>query len=224
MKPSGVIFDFDGVLVDSLNAHLTAWTQAYDICFGLPLDPKFYADLVGHSTIYIAGYLCRLAGVPEGGTRLAETKSKWLNDNIHSVPLLSGVKESFQYLRAVGIPFGIASNAPIKFIRKVLAHHKLELEVVLGREDAPRPKPAPDPFLLCAQRLAIPVSQQKQAYIFEDSVHGLAAARLAQMFPIGVTSQKESATLLNAGALITCANLAEALEQGWFTTLPLPIS
>lgn len=220
MGPRGVLFDFDGVIVDSLNAHLSAWSQAYHACFGRELDPAFYRQMVGRATVQIGGTLARLAGFPERSTELVQAKADVLKASHRDIPLLPGVRETFQELERRSIPFGIASNAPRAFVAQLVEHHDLKVRVALGREDAPRPKPAPDPYLICARALRLSIDDQRATFVFEDSVHGLRAGIAAGMIAVGVTTQESAAALMAAGAHLTVAHLQEALAKGLFERIP----
>lgn len=221
MPPSGVLFDFDGVIVDSLRSHLAAWSDAFQACFGEPLDPALYREMVGRATVQIGGTLARLAGFPEKSTELVAVKSDLLKTKYQDIPLLPGAREAFQELERLKIPYGIASNAPRAFVAQVVAYHRLKVPVALGREDAARPKPAPDLYLTCAKALGLGIDAQRATLVFEDSVHGLRAGVAAGMVAIGVTTQESAATLQSAGAHSTVAHLGEALERKFFVKLPL---
>lgn len=220
MTPRGVLFDFDGVIVDSLASHLAAWSDAYRTCFGLDLDPALYRELVGRATVQISGTLARLAGFPDRATELMASKAELLKTKYRDIPLLPGAREVFSELERRQIPFGIASNAPRAFVTQVVAYHALPVPVALGREDAARAKPAPDPYLTCAKALGLSIDDQRATLVFEDSVHGLRAGVAAGMVTIGVTTQESAATLLSAGAHFTVAHLREALERGFFEKIP----
>lgn len=213
MAVAGVLFDFDGVVADSLSAHLHAWGEAYQECFKKKLNPEVYLKITGHATPRIAGILATEAGEREKADALAKRKEAWLRENRHAVPLFPGVKYVFQHLQSHHIPYAIASNAPIPFIQQVLHGHGLEVKTVLGRESVPRPKPAPDIYLLAATMLNIPISQHERTVVFEDSPHGLTAAVSAKMFPVGITSQNDSEILTRAGARVTFPSVYHAWES-----------
>ena len=214
MKPKGVIFDFDGVIVDSLALHLRAWDTASRRLFGTTVtEPD---RLAGRSTNAIASILANENNKPSSADELANLKRDELNRGSGPVPIFPGVPEVFAKLRSENIPFGIASNAPRHFILQALTDLRLEADIIVGIEDAPRPKPFPDPFLLCAARLAIAIDDHAGITVYEDSRHGLGAAKKAGMIPIGVTSQHPAHELLESGAVKTCAHLRDALDRGYF--------
>jgi beta-phosphoglucomutase len=217
-KPSGVIFDFDGVVVDSLSVHLEAWRISYQTLYGSPLIDT--TGLPGRSTVAIADILSSRAGRPETKIKLADIKREILRQNRNQIKLLPGAAEAFDYLQRKNRPFGIASNAPRAFIASTLESHGISVDHFFGVDDVTRPKPEPDVFLKCAQALGISVTRHCDILVFEDSPHGLRAAIKAGMFGVGVLTQNNASEMFAAGAAVTCAHILEALQRGWFETLP----
>jgi len=219
MRIKGVIFDFDGVIVDSMALHLWAWDRASLKLYGKKIDDP--TRLAGRSTDAIASILAGEQAQPSTASELAEAKRDELRASSAPAPLFPGVSECFAFLRQSGLPFGIASNAPHKFIEATLRDFHLNVDVVMGIEDSVRPKPFPDPFLLCAKHLGIHHDDHKSVIVFEDSRHGLGAAVKAGMIAIGVTTQHPAHELKESGAVLTCSHLRDALDRGFFSNLPL---
>ena len=213
MRIAGVLFDFDGVVVDSLSVHISAWEMAVQELFGSQIASA--RRLAGRSTMAIAQILASENKRPDLASSLADRKRQILTQQGNAVPLLPGFREFAAHLSAHHRPWGIASNAPREFIRKTLAHHGIDARFVFGIDDVQRGKPAPDVFLLCAKACGIQVLEHNSTLVFEDSTHGLQAAQTAGMIPVGVTTQHDAETLRNAGAKLICKDLSEALAQGW---------
>jgi len=216
-RPAGVLFDFDGVIVDSLAVHLRAWENASQRIYGTAVaEPR---RLAGRSTEAIAKIIAAENREPGSASTLAEAKRDELRSLATGMPSLPGVPEVFDYLRSEGIPFGIASNAPRAFVSRTLEQLHLDVQIRIGIEDVRHGKPSPEPFLTCAKQLGIAVMDHPRVLVFEDSTHGLRAAVGAGMIAIGVTTQHESSDLIAAGARATCAHLRDALDRGWFGSL-----
>ena len=220
MRPAAVLFDFDGVVVDSLRYHLDAWNKATNLFFGQQLSTSMSAQIMGHATQTIGVILAEHFGVPTKAEELAEAKRRFLVEIGVGIPVLPGAREAFKWLAAAGIPFGIASNAPRLYIEHLLHSHGMSAKVVMGIEDSQAPKPSPEPYLVCAKRLAVAIDDHKNTLVFEDSVHGLEAAKRAGMIPVGVTTQHSSETLREGGASLTCESIADAMAKGWLTKIP----
>ena len=219
MIPAAHIFDFDGVVVDSISMHLEAWDGAISATFSQVIESELRRSLVGMSTKEIAELLAQTYGNPSKRTGLASLKRELLNEIMDNVPFLPGALESFALLKKQGSPFGIASNAPLDFINKALSEAGITVDVVVGIENSGRPKPNPDPFLTCAKMLGIDFSNHERCVVFEDSKHGLRAAHAAGMTPIGLETQHEAAYLKSFGARFTCLNLQDAIDRGWMTEI-----
>lgn len=217
VKPAGIIFDFDGVVVDSLTVHLEAWKSAYVHLFKDPLENT--EGLVGRSTLAIAELLTTRANQPHMKLELAELKRSILRESQTSILPIPGALESFEWLAQERIPFGIASNAPRAFIIQTLDQLNVRVDHIFGIDDVPRPKPEPDGFMLCARSIGISFLDHSRTIVFEDSVHGLKAAVTAGMHPIGVTTQNSDAELKAGGALKTCRDIAHAFANGWFNDI-----
>ncbi len=213
VSPRAVLLDFDGVVADSLQAHLDAWNLAVGQMFGRTLeDPQ---SIAAYATPTIASILAkRYAGDPSQASDLANLKKRIMLGAEVTVHLFPGVKEMLAVLTDREVPFAIASNAPADFIRKILAQHGVEVEVVIGRADAAKAKPFPDVFWEASNRLRVDPKERGRVLVFEDSLHGLEAAIRAGMVPIGVSTHHSAAELSAKGAKATCHHLSDALSQG----------
>lgn len=219
-KPAaGFIFDFDGVVVDSLSTHLRAWETATAALFGMSLvNPT---RLIGYSTAAIGMLLAKEAGDPTKAPELVRLKREALESQKDAVEALPGTKNLFKKLAAHNLPWGIASNANRAFITQTLATLDLDVPLVVSVEDVRNPKPAPDIFLLCATRLGISHLDHKRTIVFEDSVHGIHAAVKAGMFAVGLTTQHPEGVLQKAGAQLTCESLADVVAGNWLDKPPV---
>lgn len=216
MSIKGVLFDFDGVIVDSIEVHKFAWAAAYEKIFDHNL-PNYPTDhLTGKSSLKISEFLCSKIDRLDMMNRLAELKLKILLNESPAPQLLPGVQDIFNYLEKASIPFGIASNAPREYIRKTLGIHNLNVTEYVGYDEIPNPKPAPDPYLVCAEKCSINKSNFKDVMVFEDSVPGIKSAISAGMIPIGVLSTHKEKDLINAGALKCCTDLSIPIGENWF--------
>ena len=215
---AGFIFDFDGVVVDSISVHLDAWSVATRQLFNRGVtDPM---RLVGHSTSAIAMILAGEAGELPRAPELAALKRRVLDEGGANVNPLPGTLDLFQELSRQTVPWGIASNATRPFIERTLQAIGARAPLIVSVEDVANPKPAPDVFLLCARQLGISHLRHREVIVFEDSIHGLAAAKKAGMCPVGIASQHQPAELYSAGARHVCENLAEVFTSGWVKKAP----
>lgn len=218
MKPKGIIFDFDGVIVDSLALHAQAWEEASQEVLGKALSPAEKEEILRRSTDSVALMLTKNQSTV--ATKLADSKRSHLIRQNFVAALFPGVNKVFDFLSDKNIPFGIASNAPKDYVLTALSRLNLKANTTIGYEDYKKPKPAPDPFLACAEKLKILKSDFDKVLVFEDSLHGIQAAVNAKMIPIGVSTRHQPKELRDAGAKLVCAHLRDAFDKGWFEEFP----
>jgi beta-phosphoglucomutase len=199
-KFEAVLFDFDGVIVDSTPVHLSGWAKAYQDLFQASLEPEILNSLIGLSTASIGSLLTDRVGHPGLRDELIRRKARYVIDNLAHIPLIPGARDFLIRLRSHGIRYGIASNAPRGFINAAMMKHGLWSEFFLGLEDYRSPKPSPEPYLTGAQRLGWTKPDRSAIAVFEDSAHGIHAAIAAGMTAIGVCSQHSPDILETAGA------------------------
>lgn len=185
--PVAVVFDNDGLLLDTE----PCWTAAQAALFrahGQEFTLAAKHALVGTSPVTAAPILARLLGQPDAGQKLsADMYTRALAEISAGAEPRPGALELVARLRAAEMPIAVASNAPrahlLAGLRRVGLRHAFE--VILGVDDVPRPKPAPDLYLAACERLSVsPVA----AIALEDSPPGVAAAQAANMFVIGIPS------------------------------------
>jgi HAD superfamily hydrolase (TIGR01509 family) len=206
-----VIFDFDGVLVNSMPLHLEAWQQAASEVFGNELDDiKKY---IGLSSKSIAGQIAESFEAPHLASTLLTRKQAKLRSTNLPAPLLPGVRTMWKHLNQNQIPYAICSNAPREFIDHQLSLHDLEPPPMICLEDTQNPKPMPHPYLATLKLLNVPKADKIHCLVFEDSAHGIMAAKSAGLTSCGITTYHSSDDLIRAGAEFTCQDLEEAFRS-----------
>ncbi len=208
---SAVIFDFDGVLTDSLSTHSRAWNEAYRSMFGDYPKITDRSELTGRSSFKIAEALCSLENRTDRTADLVQAKLELLLSG-DLPPLFEGVNELFELLTKRNIPFGVGSNAPSAFIRKTLEQCPFAPTVVRGYETVVNPKPAPDLFLAVAEELKLSPDLFGSTIVVEDSPTGIEAAITANMIPVAVLTTHREEQLRSTGAHTIVRSLLELIE------------
>jgi len=211
MLPKGVLFDFDGVVVDSKESHNSAWKSAFMELFGEEIAP-FPPSYAGKSPMVIAEYFCSNIGKENQTEDLFHLKDKHLDIYFKTPNLLPGVHEIVKFLNAQKIPNGIASNATKQFLKNSIHHLNLNFTTVFGVQDYEKPKPAPEAYITLAKALGFKKNDFSNIWVFEDSLTGTTAAKLAGMIPIGILTQYSEDELKKAGSIICFPTLFEAYE------------
>jgi beta-phosphoglucomutase family hydrolase len=209
------IFDLNGTLIDDMRAHGRAWSAVMrELDVEVPPE-RFERDLAGmkHAETFEAVLGRKLPD--EEVARLAERKEALYRELYRpELRLVSGARELIERLRARGVRTAIATAAPRAnrdFALDGLGIRPL-FDAVVGEEQAPRGKPAPDLYLAAARALGVAPSR---CIAFEDAVNGVRAAVAAGMRVAAVTTTTPADKLRQAGAefiIPDFAHLPPALE------------
>lgn len=200
MRAQAVLWDLDGVLVDSTPYHFEAYRRlAAD--HGRELTLAEFRDLIGLRNEAI---LRRLFGelAPEEAARRAERKESLFRELISGrVEALPGAAELVARLREEGVPMAIVSSTPRANVELILRSLGLReaFGAVVGEEDAGRGKPDPEGFLVAARRLGTPPGG---CVVLEDAPAGIQAAKAAGMRAIGVTTTRPAERLGEADLVV----------------------
>ncbi|MFJ7249459.1 HAD family hydrolase [Kitasatospora sp. NPDC098652] len=188
MTVSAVIFDWDGTLVDSHEAHFLAMRDTLH-GFGLTLERSWAQSHQGTSTEEAIALLAaeQSRPVPEPADAVAKRCTlAYLDhlDQVHPVPWVVDLARSL----AGHVRTAVASGGSAEAIRPTMRALGLAdlFPVLVTREDVDHGKPSPDLFLLAARRLGAPADE---CLVVEDSDEGVEAARRAGMRVIDVRSR-----------------------------------
>lgn len=202
-----VLFDFDGVLVNSEPLHYRALRGCLlpeGIDIGEAEYARFYLAYDDWEAIRIA---MERHGLPYDAGRvqaLAERKAELFDELLATVPLFPGARELVQAL-AREVPLAIASGALRSEIERILGPSGLRplFEAVVGAEDVERGKPNPEPYLTAMRRLRRrdPRLEARDCVVIEDAMPGIAAGLAAGMKVVGV-AQTYPAGKLRAAHLV----------------------
>jgi pseudouridine 5'-phosphatase len=178
---SHVIFDLDGVLLDSEPLYTRA-TQQVIAPFGKVFDWSIKGDMIGRSSIEGARHLIRALQLPLSPEEYLKQRRPLLEALFPEVTEIAGARRFVEALRARNVPLAVATSSERALYRlKTSRHDWFGLFSVIVCGDDPRIlalKPAPDVFLVTARDLgALP----EQCLVFEDSLAGVSAARAAGM-------------------------------------------
>lgn len=186
----GVIFDLDGVLVSTDELHFRAWQQMADQ-EGIPFDRQINERLRGVSRMESLEIILERSEreyTPQERAALAERKNatyRRLLQTLTPADLLPGALETVAELRRRGIKTAVASSS--RNTPAIMARLGLEgrFDAVADGSDITRSKPAPEVFLLAAERLGLPPAD---CLVVEDALAGIEGARRAGMAVFGIGS------------------------------------
>jgi beta-phosphoglucomutase len=197
--PRAVIFDMDGVLVDSGAHHREAWTRLLTE-LGVTPPAGFWRRTIGRPSVEAVPLLLGKSVAPAEARRLANRKhAHYERLAATGMPAVQGAVAFVDTLRARGVPLAVATSARRSDAVELLGPLGLldRFEAIVTAEDVTRGKPDPEVYLLAAARLGAPADA---CLVFEDAVVGVQAARRAGMRVVGVATAYEPADLVGAGA------------------------
>jgi HAD superfamily hydrolase (TIGR01509 family) len=181
---AAVLFDNDGLLLDTE----ILWTRAEIVLFerrGATFTMEDKLDLIGSSGPVAEAKVERMLGLPgQGAALMAELHELVMEEALRGVEPMPGALE---LLDRIEVPVGVASNSPRPFVERTLEAAGLRghFGCVLSADDVAHPKPAPDLYVELARGLG---ADPADCVALEDSATGVAAARAAGAFVIGVPS------------------------------------
>jgi beta-phosphoglucomutase len=188
-----VIFDLDGVIVDTAHYHYIAWKRLASE-FGITLTPQHNELLKGVSRMRSLEIVLSLGNIQLSDSEmeaLADKKNKWFIEYIESVrpeEIFSGVKDMLVNCRKKNLKVALASsskNAPR--VIELLGIANL-FDTMVDGTMITHTKPDPEIFLLAAKRLGI---TPDKCVVFEDAEAGVEAAIAAGMKCVGVGSPEQ---------------------------------
>jgi beta-phosphoglucomutase family hydrolase len=208
----GVIFDWDGVVIDSSAEHERSWEiLAEEI--SQPLPEGHFKRGFGKKNEVIIPEILGWAKNPEEIQKLAVRKETIYRELVRQrgVQILPGAHELLASLRHEGIPRAIGSSTPRQNLEAIFAATGLGefFDAVTCGDDVIHGKPAPDIFLLAAEKLALVPAD---CLVIEDAHAGIEAARRAGIPVLAVATTNPLADLAYAdGALESLAEATPAL-------------
>ena len=206
----GLIFDCDGVLVDSEQFSCGAWLPLLRRR-GVKVELPDIEAFIGQSDQAVLEHY-RTLGAEFSPDILAEREQEYFALARGRLQSFVGLREALEELRRRQVPMAVASSGgPAKIHFSLAEVGLLEFFPVLcSAVEVQRGKPAPDLFLLAAGRLGM---APEVCAVVEDSVPGLQAARAAGMRAIGFSSSHSEGVLREAGAQVVLGSYAELLAQ-----------
>jgi beta-phosphoglucomutase len=186
-EPAAVIFDMDGVIIDSQAAANRALVEAA-AKHGVRLAVSELEDLVGASEQQFWYYVKERYRLPEPISHYAASYDENSEIAGYDETLLApGLGALLDELRAAGIALALATSGSRRRMNAVIEIYGLAqwLDLALCREDVGREKPAPDLFLAAANALSVAPAA---CLVVEDSAPGIAAARAAGMTVVAFTA------------------------------------
>jgi HAD superfamily hydrolase (TIGR01509 family) len=203
-----VIFDMDGVIVDTEPVHRYAYFKQFDE-LNIPVTEEMYTSFTGFSTRNTFQKLKEFFVIEHEVEDLIQRKRTIFNDAFDSkadLELLEGVENLIKELHQNGMQLILASSASKVTIERVFSRFKLHeyFTHVVSGEDFPKSKPHPAIFEHAA---SLSVAPKESCIVIEDSTNGIKAAKAAGILCVGYNSiHSEAQDLSEADVVINHFN------------------
>ena len=198
----GVIFDWDGVVIDSSAQHERSW-ELLAAEIQKPLPPGHFKAGFGKKNQEIIPHLLKWTADPVEIQRLGERKEELYRELVREqgVVVLPGARELLVALKDAGIPRSVGSSTPRSNLDAIFAATGLDqlFDAVVSGDDVKNGKPAPEVFLLAAERLGL---SPADCLVIEDAHVGIEAAHRADMKVLAVATTNSLEDLVLADAAV----------------------
>jgi HAD superfamily hydrolase (TIGR01509 family) len=214
-QPTALIFDMDGVLVDSEPLHKRAKEQAFGE-FGITLSEEVYDSYKGRPDATMLPEILTARGwSAEKIEQLARRKRQIYEEIEPELKAVAGAKDFVEWAAArYKIALATSATARNRAATLKLLSIADRFQAVVDASGHTRPKPDPEVFLVAMRELSVGPSD---CWIIEDSVNGMRAAKAAGSFAVAITTTFGRKVLSNAGADVVVESYPELrrmLESG----------
>jgi beta-phosphoglucomutase len=188
----GVLFDLDGIIVDTLHYHYLAWKHMFEAIGGNVSEHTVLLH-EGRNSREILPILMEEAGVsiPEGQqAAFIEEKRAYYRSIVH-VKQYDGAFETIDELKSRGYKVALVTACALKNMQHSLdREQQAHFDFIITGDEVPRAKPFPDPYLTASRQIGV---APEECLVVENAPLGIEAAKSAGMYcvAIGTTLGKE---------------------------------
>lgn len=210
-KPAAVVFDLDGLIVDTEPLARDAWNQVL-VEYDQKLDDDLFEQMIGLRLEDSANLVTKALGLAVDPVELSQKEQSNFRNILESgVETMPGLGTLLSSLDDYSLPWAVATSSGLAYAKKVLAMIDLldDCQVITSGEEVARGKPHPDIYLLASNRLGL---APDKCLALEDSVAGCQAANSAGMITIAIPSPLIKKADYSC-AHIVCPTLNEVVHQ-----------
>ncbi len=208
----GVLFDMDGLVLDSEKLYTRFWMEAAHF-YGFPMTLEQALGMRSLGKGPGQAHLIRCFGPGVDYTQLRIKRIELMDAYIarHGIAPKPGIYELLDFLQSSGIPAAITSSSPMENIRRHLGNADLlhRFQALCSGHDVPNGKPAPDIYLLGASRLKLP---PEHCLALEDSPTGILSAYRAGCLSVMIPDQDQPASETQALLYAKADSLADVIQ------------
>lgn len=201
MTVKAVLFDFDGVIANTLTYHVQAWQQVF-----AEYDVKILAEdvclLEGQLAEEIGRQLAQQKGLALDDLRLEKMvqQKRAIYNRITRATVYPAARKLIEYFKANSIKIALVTGAIRQNIEPVTGKEFLKnFDVIITGNEVANTKPHPEPYLTAAKKLNVLPSE---CIVIENAPMGIRAAKLAGMFCVALKTTIKNETYLKEADLI----------------------
>lgn len=196
-----VLFDLDGVIINSIDNHVVAWERMFQ-SEGLTINPRDVKLREGEKAEVTFRNIAQQYGFPydEQSVDLLVEKKRGIYRSLPGVHIYPGFLKLHQQLRSFGISTTMITGSSIKNLFVALTGDDLELfDLVLTAEDYTHGKPDPEPYRKGVEWLSL---NPEEVLVVENAPLGIRSARAAGLFTVALCTTLEPADLNEASLVV----------------------
>lgn len=198
MNIKTILFDMDGIVVDSEKLHI----KAFEITlakYGIKISDEVILEFVGRSDESFFEYIYNEVSNKHTEEEMLEEKHKQYDSISKNLQYIKGVEDFINLVKAKGLKRAMVTSSAKLTVAKAdrVLDHIMHFDTVVAEEDTNRHKPFPEPYLLGLERTK---SDPKTTLVIEDSINGIKAGKAADCIVVGMTTSFGKDRLLEAGA------------------------
>lgn len=186
MAIHGLIFDFDGLILDTETPEFEVWQEIFQP-YGLILPLEEWQAALGASFAAFdpVNYLSEKSGKSLDHAAMHTDHRQRSLQRIYQQPAQPGIPATIRAARRMGMKLGVASSSPVSWVHTLLQHLGLfdEFDRIVCKDHVQKVKPDPELFNLCREQLGL---QKVETVVFEDSPNGIRAANAAGIFCVAI--------------------------------------
>jgi len=209
LEVSAVIFDMDGLVLDTERTFFIAWRQAAK-ALGFSLTESFRYSVSGLQGIDLPSKLIEEWGCKFDHREFNLLAAKFWRSHVktHGIDTRPGFHDLVQAIKKRGLPYCLATNSGKTNALECLslAHLDGVFETVISRDDVVNGKPEPDIFFAAADRINVPIDR---CLVLEDSYYGIIAAKRAGAVALWIPSTPLTEDMKKSARAVVLDSLAE---------------